>query len=318
MSDENDKLAFVFPGQGSQALGMLSGLAREHGLVWETFGEASEVLGLDLWGLAQEGPEEDLNRTENTQPALLAAGVACWRVWRAAGGVMPDMMAGHSLGEYTALVAAGSLSFDDGIRLVAERGRQMQRAVPEGEGAMAAIIGLEDSQVEEACERAADGEVVAPANYNAPGQVVIAGAANAVSRAMDACKKMGAKRALKLPVSVPSHCSLMRSAAEAMKAHLDEVSIQAPLIPVVHNVDVATHDDPGEIRRALLDQLCRPVRWTQSVRHMAGEGAQSFLECGPGKVLCGLNRRIERSLNVLPLGSPEELVVALEVTRTRQ
>jgi len=314
MSDENDKLAFVFPGQGSQSVGMLSALAGEHGLVWETFGEASEALGLDLWGLAQQGPEEELNRTENTQPALLAAGVACWRVWRASGGAIPQVMAGHSLGEYTALVAAGALSFDDAVRLVAERGRQMQRAVPEGEGAMAAIIGLEDGQVEEACERAAGGEVVSPANYNAPGQVVIAGAAAAVARAMEVCRELGAKRVLELPVSVPSHCSLMLPAAEAMKARLDEVTIRAPQIPVVHNVDVATHDDADEIRSALLEQLHRPVRWTQTVRHMAGLGAGSFMECGPGKVLSGLNRRIERSLTALPLGDPEDLAKALEQT----
>lgn len=311
-TDPSKRFAFIFPGQGSQAMGMLRELGAAHHGVRETFGEASEVLGIDLWRLSQEGPEEELNRTQNTQPALLAAGVACWRIWLEQGGPVPEMIAGHSLGEYTALVAAGSLDFVDGVRLVAERGRRMQEAVPEGRGAMAAIIGLEDADVEAACEAAAQGEVVSAANYNAPGQVVIAGAAAAVDRAVEEAKQRGAKRAMKLPVSVPSHCRLMAPAAEGLKPSVEEVTFGRPKPPVLNNVDVAAATDEADIRDALLRQLFSPVRWTDTVRALADHGIGNTVECGPGKVLSGLVRRTRRDLAVYSLGEPAGLKAALE------
>jgi [acyl-carrier-protein] S-malonyltransferase len=307
--------AIVFPGQGSQSLGMLSALAEAQAPVREAFSEASEALGLDLWALVQQGPEADLNRTENTQPAMLAGGVAVWRAWRAAGGELPVAMAGHSLGEYTALVCAEALDFAAAVRLVATRGRLMQAAVPEGEGAMAAVIGLDDAAVAAACEQAAQGEVVEPVNYNAPGQVVIAGSRAAVDRAMEAARAAGAKRVLPLPVSAPSHCMLMRDAALALGEALAEVELRAPTLPVIHNADVQPHDTPEAIRDVLTRQLHSPVRWVETIRALAGQGVTQIVELGPGKVLAGLNKRIERSLSAVSVNDPEGLAAALAATR---
>lgn len=304
--------AFVFPGQGSQAVGMLAELAAEHALVRETFQQASDALGYDLWKLTQEGPDSELNATERTQPALLAAGVATWRAFTAASDYRPAFMAGHSLGEYTALVCAGALEFADAIRLVEFRGQAMQRAVPAGTGAMAAILGLEDDDVRAGCEQAAEGDVVSAVNFNSPGQVVIAGSKAAVDRAIEILKAKGAKRALPLPVSVPSHCALMKPAADAMAERLAEVNVKSPVIPVVHNVDVAVHDEPDAIRKALVEQLYSPVRWTETIRFMADQGVTGIIECGPGKVLAGLNRRIEKSMAVVAVTDPAGLAEAVQ------
>ena len=306
--------AIVFPGQGSQSVGMLGALGEAFPVVRQTYAEASEVLGYDLWRLVQAGPETELDRTERTQPALLAAGVAVWRVWQEQGGAAPVVMAGHSLGEYTALVCAGALAFPDAVALVAERGRYMQDAVPQGAGAMAAVLGLADEQVLAACEQAAQGEVVSAANFNAPGQVVVAGAAAAVQRAVEAARSAGAKRAVVLAVSVPSHCALMRPAAVRLTERLAALSIRTPGIPVLHNVDAAPRPDADGIREALAAQLYRPVRWTECVRAMAARGASAYLEAGPGKVLSALNRRIVAEAAVLPLGDPDGLQVALART----
>jgi len=293
-------VAFVFPGQGSQQVGMMEGFA-EHPVVRETFAEASGLLGDDLWTLVQQGPAEGLNLTRNTQPVMLAAGVAVWRAWRAAGGALPSFVAGHSLGEYTALVAAGSLDFKDAVPLVRFRAEAMQEAVAADVGAMAAIIGADDAAVVEACREAAQGEVVEPVNFNAPGQIVIAGHKAAVERAIAAAKGRGAKRALLLPVSAPFHSSLLKPAAERLAARLASVDIRAPSIPVIHNVDVATHASPDEIRVALAQQAASPVRWTQTVMSLAAHGLTTLVECGPGKVLAGLTRRIDASLNAFAL-----------------
>ncbi len=305
------KLAFVFPGQGSQSVSMLAELAESHAVVGETFGEASDQLGMDLWKLVQEGPKEALNQTTNTQPAMLAAGVATWRVWNQQAGIAPSIMAGHSLGEYSALVAAGALHFGDAIKLVAERGRLMQEAVPEGEGAMAAILGLEDDQVRAVCSDAADGGVVEPVNFNSPGQVVIAGSADAVERAIEAAKEAGAKRALPLPVSVPSHSSLMREAAEKFAVAMEPVMINSPEIPVINNVDVSAEIEPDSIREALTRQLYNPVRWVETVRKMHGEDVDMLVECGPGKVLAGLNKRIERGMKAMAVFDNASLEAAI-------
>lgn len=305
--------ACVFPGQGSQSLGMLSALSDAHPQVREAFQEASDALDMDLWSLVQSGPEEDLNRTENTQPAMLAAGVATWRVWRSSGGPDPAMMAGHSLGEYTALVCADALNFSDAVQLVAERGRLMQGAVAPGEGAMAAILGLDDAQVIDVCERAAAGQVVEAVNFNSPGQVVIAGSAAAVDRAVALAGEAGAKRSVKLPVSVPSHCRLMEDAAARLAERLAGLSIGAPCIPVIHNVDASRHDNPDGIRAALAAQLHRPVRWVDSIRVMTGQGISRVVEMGPGKVLSGLNKRIDKGLASACVQDPETLRQALDL-----
>ncbi len=309
------ELAMVFPGQGSQAVGMLKPLGEAFPEVLETFAEASRVLGYDLWALAQEGPEAELNRTEKTQPAMLAAGVAVWRVWRGQGGAVPAVLAGHSLGEYTALVCAGAIDFADAVALVADRGRYMQDAVPAGAGAMAAILGLTDEQVVDACERAAEGEVVAAANFNSPGQVVVAGASTAVQRAVALARQAGAKRAVVLPVSVPSHCALMRPAAERLAERLAGLEIRAPALPVVHNVDAQPRPEPQAIREALADQLHRPVRWVDCVRAMGAGGNRTFVEAGPGKVLTGLQRRILADTPAVAVLDPESLRAALAQTR---
>ena len=305
-------LAFVFPGQGSQSEGMLSALAAEFSEVEATYREAAEVLGYDLWDIVQNGPADKLNSTDITQPAMLAAGVAVWRVWQAKGGAQPAVLAGHSLGEYTALVGAGSLAFTDAIKLVAERGRLMQAAVPAGTGAMAAVLGLEDDAVRQACSDAAAGEVLEAVNFNSPGQVVVAGNKAAVERVVALAKERGAKRALLLPVSVPSHCALMQPAAEQLATILKDVAIQAPGIPVINNADVATPSEPDAIRDALVRQLYSPVRWVETIQKMATDGVDRLLECGPGKVLVGLNKRIERNMAAQAVLDPDSLSAALK------
>lgn len=307
----SDKTAFVFPGQGSQSVGMLAELGEAYSQVRETFEEASQALGDDLWNLTQQGPAEALNRTDRTQPAMLAAGVAVWRVWQARGGAEPAYMAGHSLGEYTALVCADVLDFTDAIRLVAERGRFMQEAVPEGKGAMAAVLGLEDDVIRQVCAEAAQGAVVEAVNFNAPGQVVVAGDRDAVDRACEAAKAAGAKRALPLPVSVPSHCALMRPASERLAQALADVAIQAPRIPVVHNVDVSLAAEPDAIRSRLVQQLYSPVRWVETVQWLARQGVGRLVEAGPGKVLAGLTKRIDRGLGAQPVFDPVTLDKAI-------
>ncbi|WP_158783064.1 ACP S-malonyltransferase [Pantoea sp. BAV 3049] len=305
------KFAMVFPGQGSQTVGMLAELAAEHPLVEQTFREASDALGYDLWALVQQGPAEELNKTWQTQPALLAASVAIFRVWQEKGGKAPSMLAGHSLGEYSALVCAGVLDFAEAVRLVELRGKLMQEAVPAGTGAMQAIIGLDDAAIAKACEESAQGQVVSPVNFNSPGQVVIAGNKEAVERAGAACKAAGAKRALPLPVSVPSHCALMKPAADKLAVALEKLTFNAPAFPVVNNVDVKCETSPEAIRSALVRQLYSPVRWTECVEFMAGQGVTSLLEVGPGKVLTGLTKRIVDTLTAAAVNDPTSLSAAL-------
>jgi len=305
-------LAFVFPGQGSQAVGMSSNLAEHYNIVKHTYDEASEALGYNLWQMVCAGPDEELNKTQHTQPAMLSAGIAAWRVWRERGGPLPVVLAGHSLGEYTALVCADALEFPDAVRLVSDRARFMQAAVPPGEGAMAAILGLDDEAVIKLCEDAAEGQVLAAVNFNSPGQVVIAGNSSAVDRAVAQAGDAGAKRAVKLPVSVPSHCSLMRAAAENMADRIMTVAINKPQIPVIHNVSVATENDPQAIRALLVQQIENPVRWVETVNKMAEQGVDSIIECGPGRVLAGLNKRITKAAKTLPVYDAETLESALE------
>ncbi len=311
------KYAFVFPGQGSQSVGMLADLNQTYSIVKNTFDEASEILGYDLWKLAQEGPEEQLNQTEKTQPALLASGVAVWRIWQSQINAEPAVMAGHSFGEYSALVCAGALDFKDAISLAQDRGRFMQAAVSEGEGAMAAILALKNEQIIEICATAAENEVVSPVNFNAPGQVVIAGHRAAVERAITQAKAAGAKRAILLQVSVPAHSSLMLPAAEKMAERLASVNITIPKIPVIHNVDVSIKTNPAEIKTALISQLHNPVRWVETIEKMVDDGVTLLFESGPGKVLTGLNKRIaRRTMKALPIVDSktlEEALQALEV-----
>lgn len=305
------QFAFVFPGQGSQTVGMLTELAATYPLVEETFREASDALGYDLWQLVSQGPTEELNKTWQTQPALLAASVAIYRVWQQQGGEEPLLMAGHSLGEYSALVCAGVLNFADAVKLVELRGKLMQEAVPEGTGAMQAIIGLDDAAIRKACEESAQGQVVSPVNFNSPGQVVIAGNKEAVERAGAACKAAGAKRALPLPVSVPSHCALMKPAADKLAVALESITFNAPAVPVINNVDVKAETDAAAIRHALVRQLYSPVRWTESVEAMAAQGVTQLLEMGPGKVLTGLTKRIVDSLTAAAVNDTASLTAAL-------
>jgi [acyl-carrier-protein] S-malonyltransferase len=309
--------AFVFPGQGSQSVGMLGALGGVSEPVRATFTEASAVLGFDLWQLVSEGPEEALNATERTQPAMLAAGVATWRAWRAQGGASPAVVCGHSLGEFTALVCASSLDFRAALELVRFRGQVMQEAVPAGSGAMAAILGLEDEDVEAACREAAQGAVVEPANFNSPGQVVIAGERAAVERAIEAAKARGAKRAVVLPVSVPSHTSLMRGAGERLGERLRALEVRTPRIRYVSAVDAVAHSEPDDIRAVLVRQISSPVRWPQTLRAVCAGAIAQVIECGPGKVLTGLNRRIERraDLSCLALEDPASVEVALRQTQ---
>jgi [acyl-carrier-protein] S-malonyltransferase len=298
-------LAFVFPGQGSQSLGMLSELGAQYPLILDTFAEASAALGYDLWALTQQGPEEQLNQTDKTQPAILTASVALWRVWLAEGGARPAFVAGHSLGEYSALVAAGSLSLSDGVKLVQRRGQLMQEAVPAGQGAMAAILGLADAEVLAACAESAQGDVVSAVNFNSPGQVVIAGSVAAVERAIEACKARGAKRAMPLPVSVPSHCELMRPAAERFAESIEAIDWQAPQIQLVQNVSASAVTDLATLKRDLLEQLYKPVRWVESIQCLAANGATQLVECGPGKVLAGLNKRCAEGVTTYNLNTPD-------------
>ncbi len=305
MNDVSNGTAFVFPGQGSQSVGMLKALAASHAQIPDTFREASEVLGYDLWELTQSGPEEALNRTAVTQPALLAADVGCYRAWGASGGAQPVLLAGHSLGEFAALVCAEALDYKDAVRLVARRGELMQAAVPEGEGAMAAILGLGDEVVEGVCRDTAQGEILAAANYNAPGQIVIAGTKAAVERAISAARAAGARRAVVLAVSAPSHCALMREAAGQFAETLAAIPLKSPAVPVLHNVDAARRLDPELIREALVNQLFSPVRWVETIRRMADWGASRVVECGPGKVLTGLNKRIV-DVPCMAIGEPAD------------
>jgi [acyl-carrier-protein] S-malonyltransferase len=306
-------LAFVFPGQGSQSIGMMSALAKSSPVIEATFAQASAVLGYDLWRRCQDGPLEALNATECTQPAMLTAGVATYRLWRERGGAVPGMMAGHSLGEFSALVAAGCLEFPSAVDLVKLRAEAMQAAVPQGQGAMAAILGLEDIDVEAACSEAAQGEVVEAVNFNAPGQVVIAGTASAVARAIEAATARGARRALPLPISVPAHSSLMLPAAEKLRSGLQGVAVAQPAGTAVYGVDVKTHTEPNDIRAGLVKQLHTPVYWAATVRTMIASGATHILECGPGKVLTSLNRRVDknRDLTMLALEDRQSFDEAL-------
>jgi [acyl-carrier-protein] S-malonyltransferase len=304
------KFALVFPGQGSQAVGMMQAYG-EAPAIRRTFDEASAALGDDLWRMVSEGPAEALSQTVNTQPVMLTAGVAVWRAWQDRGGPMPAVVAGHSLGEYTALVAAGALAFGDAVPLVRFRAQAMQEAVPKGEGAMAAILGLDDDSIRAACAEAAQGQVVEAVNFNGPGQTVIAGHAAAVARAAEAAKARGAKRAVMLPVSAPFHCSLMRPAADRLRERLATVDIRRPSVPVLNNADVRACEDPGEIRDALVRQAASPVRWVETVRAMAALGVSHVYECGPGKVLAGLTKRIEGALQGAALADAASLEQAL-------
>lgn len=290
----SSNIAFIYPGQGSQSVGMLKELASEFGLIENTFTLASEALGYDLWDLVQNGSAEQLNQTDVTQPALLTAGVAIWRAWGEQDGAEPIAMAGHSLGEYTALVCAGAISLADGVRLVKKRGELMQQAVSAGQGSMAAVLGLDNELIEKLCQQAAEGQVVAPVNYNSPGQVVIAGDKAAVDRAGELLKAQGAKKVVPLAVSVPSHCSLMKPAADQLQLELDAIDISSPLIPVVNNVDATVETDVTAIRAALVRQMYSPVQWVKVVQQLMTMGAEAGCECGPGKVLTGLNKRIDR------------------------
>ncbi len=315
VNDMTQPLALVFPGQGSQQVGMLRELAERYSVVRTTFEEAADALGYDLWKVVQEGPDEALNATACTQPALLTASVAIWRVWQELEGPRPGAMAGHSLGEYSAMVCAGVMSFADGVRLVRLRGEAMQEAVPLGQGAMAAILGLDDATVETACAEAAQNEVVAAVNYNAPGQVVIAGDKAAVERAIALCQDAGAKRAMPLPVSVPSHCALMRPAAERLKTAMADLDMRPPRYTVYQNVDAQAHADVETLRTRLVEQLYQPVRWTSCVDAMVSSGATVFIECGPGKVLTGLGKRIAKGSKGLAVNDPDSLEAALGLAR---
>ncbi|WP_299258806.1 ACP S-malonyltransferase [uncultured Kushneria sp.] len=311
----SNALALVFPGQGSQQLGMLRELAERYSVVRTTFEEASNALGYDLWHVTQEGPETALNATACTQTALLTASVAIWRVWQELEGPRPAAMAGHSLGEYSALVCAGAMSFADGVRLVRLRGEAMQDAVPAGHGGMAAILGLDDDVVEAVCDEAAQGSIVSAVNYNSPGQVVIAGEKSAVERAIALCQERGARRAMPLPVSVPSHCALMKPAAERLEQAMADIDLRQPRYRVIQNVDAAWHDDLDTIKACLIQQLYRPVLWTRCVEALCEQGASVFIECGSGKVLTGLGKRIARQSRGLAVNDPESLAAAIELAK---
>jgi [acyl-carrier-protein] S-malonyltransferase len=305
-------LGFVFPGQGSQTVGMLQALASQYPLIEQTFEQASTCLGYDLWALIQQGPAEQLQQTVVTQPALLAASVSIWRVWVQHMAVRPAWLAGHSLGEYSALVCAKALAFTDAIQLVAERGRLMQAAVPAGTGAMAALLGLTEAEVQKVCDIAAEQHIVTLANDNAPGQIVIAGELAAVERAIVVARKLGAKRAIILPVSIASHCPLMQPAATQLAQYLQDVQFTQPTIPILHNADVQTHQSPDAIKKILAQQLFMPVRWVDTIQALAKLGIQVVVECGPGKVLSGLTKRIDPKLQPLPLDTPSFLASAMQ------
>ncbi len=303
---------YLFPGQGSQSIGMLAELAGEHSEVSQTFELGSELLKQDLWALATNGPEEDLNRTENTQPIMLCASVATWKIWEKQFSNPPSLMAGHSFGEYTALVCSGALDFEAAVPLARFRGEVMQQAVPEGQGAMAAVLGLDNDKLAEVCVAFSQGEIVEAVNFNAPGQVVIAGDASAVARAIDAAKEAGAKRAVTLPLSVPSHSSLMKPAAEKLRDFLNDLTLKAPNVSVIHNADVMSHDEQVGIKDALYQQLFNPVRWVETIQHIVCQGTQAFVELGPGKVLTGLSKRIDKSVPCYGVYDLKSLDQALE------
>jgi|TARA_Y100000310_G_C20672341_1_gene810991 [acyl-carrier-protein] S-malonyltransferase len=305
------KLAFVFPGQGSQTVGMLADIAAQEPSVSQTFAEASEVLGYDLWNLVQDGPDERLSQTEFTQPALLTCSIALWRLWQEKGGRQPDIVAGHSLGEYSALVCAQVLQFTDAVALVQKRGQYMQSAVPVGVGSMAAILGLDDEQVIELCKQAGDGQVVQAVNFNSPGQVVVAGHTGAVERTVQLCQQAGARRAMLLAVSAPFHSQLMQPAADKMAEELEQTQMSAPQVEVVQNVQGKPEADPGRIRENLVLQMDHAVLWTDTVQYLGSEGVDTAIECGPGKVLSGLNRRIDKSIDSRLISDPDLLDSAL-------
>jgi [acyl-carrier-protein] S-malonyltransferase len=305
-----DCLAIVFPGQGSQSVGMMAGFA-DRPTIEATFREASAILGVDLWTMVKEGPADALNQTVNTQPVMLVAGVACWRAWRESGGPMPGWFAGHSLGEYSALVAAEALRFEDALPLVRFRAQAMQEAVPEGTGGIAALLGLEGDALAELCAEAAQGEVLEPANLNSPGQVVIAGHRAAVERGMAIAKQKGAKRAVMLPMSAPSHCSLMKPAAERLAERLSHIEVRNPVVPVIHNRFVAASDDPARIRQALVEQLYHPVRWIETIELFGAKGVKRVVECGPGKVLTGLGKRILPAIDYVALQDSAAIAAAI-------
>jgi len=305
-------IAFVFPGQGSQKIGMLSELAQDHELIKQTFDQASDVLGYNMWELIQQGEQEQINLTERTQPILLASSVAIWRLWNEHNGTQPSQMAGHSLGEWSALVCSGVVDFADALKIVRARGQFMQQAVPVGEGAMAAIIGLEDQTILDACSNAQSLGVVDAVNFNAPGQVVIAGSNRAVEAAMDACKAAGAKRALPLPVSAPFHTSLMKPAAVNLADLVNSVTCSAPQVPVVHNVHAQTESNPETIKALMLEQIYSPVKWVDCVNQLKNNGATTLIECGPGKVLSGLSKRIDREISSLATDNVADFTAALE------
>ncbi len=308
----DQKLAFVFPGQGSQSVGMLAPLADEYSSIQQLFSRASDVLGYDLWALAQSGPQEQLNLTEQTQPLLLTSSVAIWQVWQSLGGSVPALMAGHSLGEYSALVCSGVIDFDAAVSLVRDRGKFMQQAVPQGVGAMSAVLGLDDQVIVSICQDVSvDGNVVEAVNFNSPGQVVVAGSADAVSKAADLLKEAGAKRVAPLPVSAPFHTSLMKPAAEQLAVAIAKVEFHAPTIPIVHNVHASIESDPGKIRQLMVEQTASPVRWTQSIEFMVARGVERVVECGPGKVLSGLCRRIHKPLSASAIETPDALQATL-------
>lgn len=311
----NTRFAIVFPGQGSQKVGMLADIAAQYPVINETFAEASAALGYDVWALVQQGPQEELNLTEKTQPILLTASVALWRVWEQCGGPRPQLLAGHSLGEFSALVCAGTIEFQDAVKLVRARGQFMQTAVPVGEGAMAAVLGLEDAQLVAICaEAGAGGGVVEAVNFNSPGQTVIAGSTAAVDRAIELCKAAGARRALPLPVSAPFHTSLMRPAGDRLREAMAELVFKTPSIPVVHNVHAQPETDPERIKAILFEQIFSPVKWVSCVEYMVGQGIAATVECGPGKVLSGLNKRIDKTLNcfgIEDVGGLEQSLAAL-------
>lgn len=307
------KTAFLFPGQGSQSVGMMSALADEFSQVEATFEEASAVLGYDLWAMVVNGPAEELNKTEVTQPAMLVSGIATWRIWQVLGGAQPDFLAGHSLGEYAALVAAGVMPFSDAVAIVAERGRLMQQATPAGTGAMAAVLGLDDQVLRDICNEVTGDQVVACANFNAPGQVVISGNKDAVQTAGELAKRAGARRVLPLPVSVPSHCLLMKPAAAKLQELLLNVHFSDGALPVIQNADVRSYADAGQVREALARQLWQPVRWTETIQSLLNSGVTRFVECGPGKVLAGLNRRITKQSTVFALTGRAALEDAMQV-----
>lgn len=306
------KFSIVFPGQGSQSVGMLADLNEQYPCVKETFDQASEVLGYDMWALTQDGPEDELKKTEVTQPVMLVGGVAVWRVWQQTGGPMPSIFAGHSLGEYTALVCAGAIDFQAAAKLVQLRGRYMQEAVPLGTGAMAAILGLDDAVIVEICDKASGGEVVAAANFNSPGQVVIGGHKAAVDRAIELAKEAGAKRALPVAMSAPSHCDLMKPAADRLAEDLKQLTINEPAVPIVNNVAATIETDPERIREALIEQVSKPVLWVSVIQAIAAQDVSLIIECGPGKVLTGLTKRIDKSVSALPMMNMATLEKARE------